>query len=127
MLEHMKAHPTKKHRSRSREVLRMMYEGHYYNIPKKIAEQYREELHDQEAPISADEVFSALDQKYTKAGVLLRGLRIRENMTQVQFAKKINVTQGDLSKMERGERVIGKIIAKRLEALFAVNYRLFLE
>ena len=40
----------------------------------------------------ADETLSYLDKKYTKAGALLKGLRYRENLTQVAFAKLIGVT-----------------------------------
>ncbi len=65
--------------------------------------------------------------KNTKAGVLLRGTRHREGLTQVEMAKKIHVSQADLSKMESGKRPIGKIIAKRIEKIFGVNYRYFLE
>jgi len=43
------------------------------------------------------------------------------------MAKKINITQADLSKMENGKRPIGKIIAKRIEKMFDVSYRYFLE
>lgn len=77
--------------------------------------------------ISANDVFTELDKKYTKAGALLQGVRARENLSQVEFAKKINVTQANLSKMENGRRPIGQCIAKRIEKAFGVNYRYFLE
>lgn len=76
--------------------------------------------------ISADELFKEIDQKYGKAGVLLRGLRARENLSQVEFAKRINVTQANLSKMENGARLIGKTIAMRIAKVFDVNYKYFL-
>ncbi len=72
-------------------------------------------------------LFEDLDRKYTKAGALLKGLRHRENLPQVAFAKKIKVTQANLSNMENGRRPIGKIIAKRIEKEFEVSYRYFLE
>jgi len=74
-----------------------------------------------------EEVFSELEKRYTRAGALLKGTRAREGLTQEQFAKKINVTQANLSKMETGKRPIGKTIAKRIEKIFGVNYRYFLE
>lgn len=74
-----------------------------------------------------DMIFLKMDKNYTRAGVLLRGTRHREGLSQVQFAKLINITQGDLSKMESGKRPIGKVIAKRIEDNFGVNYRYFLE
>jgi transcriptional regulator with XRE-family HTH domain len=47
-------------------------------------------------------------------------------LLQAEMAKKINVTQADLSKMESGKRPIGKVIAKRIAKIFGVNYRYFL-
>jgi transcriptional regulator with XRE-family HTH domain len=58
---------------------------------------------------------------------LLKGLRAREGLSQVEFAKKINITQANLSAMENGRRPIGKIVAKRIEKVFGTNYRYFLE
>lgn len=78
-------------------------------------------------PSSIQVIFKHLEKKYTKAGVLLKGLRLREGLTQVAFAKKINVTQANLSNMEHGRRPIGKTIAKRIEKVFGTNYRYFLE
>ncbi len=72
-------------------------------------------------------VFTKLEKKLSPAGALLKGTRTREALSQVAFAKKINVTQANLSKMENGRRPIGKTIAKRIEATFGVNYRYFLE
>ena len=103
-------------------ILRFIVNDEIYNIPKEIAEQYKED-----STISTDKVFAEVDKKYTKAGVLLKGLRHREELSQIEFAKKINVTQADLSKMEHGKRPIGKKIAKRIEAVFGVNYKSFLE
>ncbi len=77
--------------------------------------------------LTADEFFESINKQYTKAGVLLRGLRLREGMTQQWFAKKIHVTQANLSKIELGYRPIGRVIAQRIEKVFGVNYRLFLE
>ena len=73
-----------------------------------------------------EDAFADLDKKYTKVGALLKGLRYREDMTQKEFSEKVNVKQGDLSKMENGKRPIGKNIAKRLSKLFKVDYRMFL-
>jgi plasmid maintenance system antidote protein VapI len=42
------------------------------------------------------------------------------------MAKKIGVTQGDLSKMEKGERPIGKKLAVRIGKTLSIDYRRFL-
>lgn len=98
-----------------------------YAIPKKVAEKYiiDKEINDSDS-VPADVVFAKLEKKLTKAGALLKGLRTRENLTQIEFAKKIKVTQANLSHMENGRRPIGKTIAKRIEQVFGVDYRYFL-
>lgn len=106
-------------------ILRLIYKGHIYRIPKSIAERYEDKSKPVQGTLPED-IFANIEKKYTKAGVLLRGTRHREGLTQTQMAKKINVTQADLSKMENGKRPIGKIIAKRIEKVFGVNYRYFL-
>lgn len=70
--------------------------------------------------------FKEMDKKYTEAGALLLGTRHRERLSQKEFSKRIEVTQSDLSKMENGKRSIGKIVAKRIEKEFGVDYRYFL-
>jgi DNA-binding XRE family transcriptional regulator len=118
----MKKHPTKK---QEHEILKIHHNGEFYAIPHAVAKQYRVEKPTDS--ISPEDVFARLNEHYTQAGALLKGLRHRENMTQTTFAEKINITQADLSKMENGRRPVGKRIAKRLAALFEVNYKLFLE
>lgn len=76
--------------------------------------------------IDASVFFKEMDKKYTQAGALLRGIRHREGLSQKEFAKRIEVTQSDLSKMENGKRSIGKIVAKRIEEEFGTDYRYFL-
>lgn len=56
----------------------------------------------------------------------MRGLRNREGLTQEQLGQAIGVEQSNISKMERGKRQIGIKIAKRIEELFDIDYRLFL-
>src|SRR5690242_15174971 len=115
MSAHMKKHPINAHAQGS--TLYITHRHKTYAIPKKIVDKYI--IEDQistktkkSASISA--IFDQLDQKYTKAGALLKGLRLREGLSQVEFAKKIHVTQANLSNMEHGRRPIGKMIAKRI-------------
>lgn len=77
--------------------------------------------------VSAQEVFADLSKKYTRSSALLRGIRARENLTQIEMAEKIKVSQSDISQMENGTRTIGQKVAKRIEKLFGVDYRSFLE
>ena len=118
---------TKKHPTKSGMRYAMLHSenGHLYRIPIKIAEKYefKSKLPNRKL---AKELFITIEQNYTKAGVLLRGIRHREGLTQAEMAKKISVKQTDLSKMENGKRPIGKIIAKRIEEAFGVDYRYLL-
>ena len=76
--------------------------------------------------VTGDEAFKDLDEKYTRAGAVLQGARHKEELTQVELAKKLNITQADLSKMEHGKRTIGKKMAKKLSAILNIDYRVFL-
>jgi len=118
MSAHMRRLPT----SGNKEVIRCYHAGVLYQFPKKVAEKYRV---DQNA-VSPETVFAAINERYTKPGALLKGLRVREGLTQVQMAKRIKVTQSDISQMENGVRPIGRKIAQRIEKLFDVDYRSFL-
>lgn len=120
----MSAHTRKHHIKQSNNIIRMHHAGVAYQFPKKIAEKYRVK---DDKPVSADDVFAHINKKYTKPGALLRGIRIRENLTQAEMAKKIKVTQSDVSQMENGTRSIGRKVAQRIEKIFDVNYRSFLE
>ena len=80
----------------------------------------------EEKSIPADEFFKDLDKKYTRPGVALRGARGKEGLSQGALAKKLDITQGNLSKMENGKRPIGKSMAKRLSKILNIDYRVFL-
>lgn len=127
MSEHTKKHPISAHAHGS--ILHITHHNKVYAIPKKVAEQYAIEEKKKQSPkssVTIKELFEKLDKKFTKAGALLKGLRLREGLSQVKFAKKINVNQANLSSMENGHRPIGKVIAKRIQKLFGTDYRYFL-
>ena len=119
MLEHTKKRPIKKKLAQ----IRMQHAGVVYQFPIKVAKKYRIS----EETVSPDELFSDINEKYTKPGALLKGIRYREGLTQVQMAEKLNMTQSDVSQMENGTRRIGREVAKRIGELFCFNYRSFLE
>lgn len=82
--------------------------------------------HTNTGAIPADEAFKDLTDRYGKAGSLLKGIRIREGLTQTEFAKLIGTTQANLSSMENGTRPIGKNKAKIIAEKFGVDYQYFL-
>ena len=116
---HMKKPLTKKN------VARVAWHGANYEIPVGVIKKYKVDSSDSEA-VSVDEVFGDIIEKYGEPAVLLKGLRHKEGLSQIEFAKMIGVTQTNLSAMENERRAIGKEIAKRIAEKFGVDYRLFL-
>ena len=116
----MSAH-TKTHRTKTNSPIFCISEqGQVYQLPqsvlrryivndnvriRKVKSNFRSSL-----SVAPEDAFADINAKYTKAGALLKAVRIREGLNQKDFAKFIDVTQGDLSKMERGQRPIGKIL-----------------
>ena len=72
------------------------------------------------------EVFEEEISKYGEGGLVLRGLRTREDLTQRQLAELIGVSPHHISEMENNKRPIGKEMAKRLAKALNANYRVFL-
>ena len=113
---------TKKHHID--DVAKISWHGGLYAVPIEIMERYKITSDNQYTSI--DDLFSVLTQKSGEPGVLLRGLRYREGLSQIEFAKKLNVSQTNLSAMENGRRAIGKELAKRIGDIFGLDYRVFL-
>ena len=104
----------------------LQHNGNWYKLPRSVAERYRM-ANTTQTTVPAESLFSDINKQYTRASALLRGLRHRENLTQIKLAKKLKVRQSDVSQMECGRRKIGREIAKRIEKQFGMNYREFLE
>jgi len=119
-------------RKRPIDDIRIIVEGkrnRLFLVPKEKAKGIVQLLDDYEiAPesITRKEAFKDLHEKNTEAGSSLKGERYTAGMTQNELAKKLGVTQADLSKMESGKRSIGKAMAKRLAEIFKTDYRVFL-
>lgn len=104
MLGHTKKHPTKESNSSSE---------HSKNKNSDESMDWRE---------AAKEAFGDT----SNVALNLRGLRNREGITQAQLGQALGVEQSNISKMERGKRQVGVRIAKRIEEIFNIDYRLFL-
>ena len=65
-------------------------------------------------------------EKHKKAGLVLRGARFRENMSQVKLAEISGVHQNEISKIENGKRGVGEKVAKKLAKPLKINYLLLL-
>ncbi len=57
---------------------------------------------------------------------VLRGLRGKEDITQIELAEKLGITQTMVSDMESGKRAISIKMAKRIEKAFNISYKVFL-
>ncbi len=114
--------PTKKRRTEG--AANIIWHGSRYAVPLKVMEKFK--VSDDDGLFTVDEVFGELINETSKPAVLLRGLRNKEGLTQVEFAERIGITQANLSAMENAHRAIGKEMARRIEAEFGMDYRLFL-
>ena len=99
------------------------WHGARYCVPINVIEKYKVAENETE---SVETVFSGLIAECGEPAVLLKGLRTKEGLSQIEFADAIGVTQQNLSAMENGRRTIGKEIAKRIAKKFGVDYRMFL-
>ena len=76
--------------------------------------------------LPAEEIFPDLKDPEKRVGVIFRGIRFKNNLTQDEVAKRLGIDQSDVSKIESGKRPIGKALAKKIEEEFAIDYRRFL-
>jgi DNA-binding XRE family transcriptional regulator len=74
-----------------------------------------------------DEIYSA-NEVFPEAnpGMTLRGFRVRDDMTQEELAERLGIKQARVSALESGKRPISVAMAKRLEEIFEVTYKVFL-
>jgi DNA-binding XRE family transcriptional regulator len=59
-------------------------------------------------------------------GMLLRGLRTKEGITQAELAKSLGIKQHRVSEMEKGKRAISVDMAKRIGETYNISYKVFL-
>ena len=59
-------------------------------------------------------------------GMFIRGLRNRDDLTQLQLAEKLGTTQARVSELESGKTPISKRMAQKLGDIFKTPYKLFL-
>lgn len=115
---------TKKHHTD--QIAQISWHGGLYAVPLEIMKRYKVASDDSNDYVSVDDLFGNLTRKSGEPGILLKGLRYREGLSQIEFAKKLNISQTNLSAMENGRRAIGKEIAKRIGDIFGLDYRVFL-
>jgi DNA-binding XRE family transcriptional regulator len=102
------------------------WHGSHYSVPLNVLEKYKITDCSESDFETIEEAFGDLINQFGEPAMILRGLRTKEGLSQVEFANAIDVTQQNLSAMENGHRSIGKEIAKRIANKFHINYRLLL-
>ena len=118
MSAHTKMHPIEK-------VAMITWHGAHYAVPIDVIDRYKLPQ-EKDDILSIEDVFGDLISEYGESRSLLKGLRRREGLSQIEFAKKINITQTNLSAIENGRRSIGKELAKRISEAFNIDYRILL-
>ncbi len=118
MSEHMKKLHTEN-------IAMVTWHGAHYALPVGVIEKYRVK-DENKTHLSIEDVFGDLINEHSEPGLLLKGLRHREGLSQIEFSKMLNISQTNLSAMENGRRSIGKEFAKRIAEKFNVDYRYFL-
>ena len=66
-------------------------------------------------------------KKIGKGAMALKGARAREDITQKELAKKLNIDQKLISKIKNGQSRINAILAKKIGNMFNIDYRVFLQ
>lgn len=65
-------------------------------------------------------------KKYSEVGMVIRGSRFKEELTQKELAELLGCKPHHISEMEHGKRSVGREMAQRLGKVFKVDYRVFL-
>lgn len=100
-----------------------------YTIPlslqRKLEDFLKEQSEDDEL-VKWEALAKERIEKYKKAGLVLRGMRYREGLSQIQLAEKSGVTQNEISNIENGKRTVGRKIAEKLTKVLHFDYRMLL-
>ena len=76
--------------------------------------------------VDAEDLYPKLKDPVAGPAISFHGMRLRHGLTQKQMAEKIGVSQSDVSKIEKGERPIGKKLAMRMGQALGIDYKRFL-
>lgn len=130
----MSAH-TKEHRTDTQKffcvIVNLQGSKKSYNIPlshqkelEKVLEKYSE---DDDTSVAWEVLAKERIEKYKKSGLVLRGMRYREGLSQKHLAGISGITQNEISNIENGKRTVGKKVAEKLAKVLNFDYRMLLE
>ncbi len=91
---------------------------------ERLLEKYSE---DDDSPVAWEILAKERIEKYKKSGLVLRGMRYREGMSQKQLEEATGITQNEISNIENGKRTVGKKNAEKLAKALNFDYRMLLE
>ena len=94
-------------------------------IKKILAVQEKLKNEDDDDLVSYDEMKAFMDDLLGErtVGDAIRVYRDRENITQQELALKSGIKRQHISEIERGERSVGVVTAKKLASALNCNYR----
>lgn len=129
MSAHMKAHHTTECQVKVVVVTKDSKKISYINADnfdklEAFLEKYSE---DDDKPVAWEVLAKDRIEKYKKAGLVLRGARYREGLSQKELSRRSGVSQNEISKIENGKRTVGKKVAQKLAYALKINYQLLLE
>ena len=119
MLEHTKKHPTD-------EMITLRLRVRRSNAER--IKRYITSIENEEQSESRPwrEVFSEMRPDDAIPSAILRGSRVKEELTQVQLSEMTGIPRRHISEMEHGKRPIGKETARKLAKALKCDYRVFL-
>jgi DNA-binding XRE family transcriptional regulator len=129
MLAHTKMLPTK-HEPICKVILEMPGKKKRLSfVPKKHLHKLEAflEKYGESDTILWEELAAKRITKYGRGGLVLRGARYREGLSQKELAKRSGVSQENISKMENGQRAIGIQVAKKLAKVLHIKPQLLAE
>lgn len=125
MLAHMKTHHTD---AANVEIMLTVPKNEAANVARiiesilKLAGHTVRHIDDEnEEMLSIEEVFPEANP-----AMVLRGLRGKEDITQEELAKRLDITQNMVSEMENNKRPISLKMAKCIGKEFNISYKVFL-
>jgi len=68
-------------------------------------------------------VLPDLKDPVKRVGIVFRGMRSKNSLTQAKLLNDLVLTNRTFQKIEKGKRSIGKSLAKRIEKEFNIDYR----
>jgi DNA-binding XRE family transcriptional regulator len=130
MSEHMRERHTDSHES-LRVILKTPNSKKIsYSIPisrlGEVEAFLETQCEDDNSPVAWEILAKERIEKYKKSGLVLRGMRYREGLSQKKLAEKSGVTQNEISNIENGKRTVGKKIAEKLANALNFDYHLLL-